>query len=64
MVEGSRRAILAALLANLGITGAKFGAWLATGAASMLAEAVHSLADSANQALLLWGGRAASRVAM
>ncbi len=63
MAEGSTRAILAALLANLGIAVAKLGAWLATGAASMLAEAVHSLADSANQALLLWGGRAASRPA-
>ncbi|MGI9592336.1 MAG: cation diffusion facilitator family transporter [Myxococcota bacterium] len=63
MTEGSTRAIVAALLANLGIAVAKFAAWLATGAASMLAESVHSLADSANQALLLWGGRAARRPA-
>jgi len=63
VTEGSTRAILAALLANLGIAAAKFSAWLATGAASMLAEAVHSVADSANQALLLWGGRAARRPA-
>jgi cation diffusion facilitator family transporter len=61
MTEGNTRAILAALLANLGIAVAKFCAWLVTGAASMLAEAVHSMADSANQALLLWGGRAARR---
>jgi cation diffusion facilitator family transporter len=63
MSEGNTRAIVAALLANLGIAIAKFSAWLATGAASMLAEAVHSVADSANQALLLWGGRAARRPA-
>lgn len=63
MTEGNTRAIIAALLANLGIAVAKFAAWLATGAASMLAEAVHSVADSANQALLLWGGRAARRPA-
>jgi cation diffusion facilitator family transporter len=63
VTEGNTRAIIAALLANLGIAVAKFVAWLATGAASMLAEAVHSVADSANQALLLWGGRAAQRPA-
>ena len=61
MTQGNTRAIIAALLANLGIAVAKFSAWLATGAASMLAEAVHSVADSANQVLLLWGGRAARR---
>jgi cation diffusion facilitator family transporter len=61
MTDGNTRVILAALLANLGIAVAKFSAWLVTGAASMLAEAVHSVADSANQALLLWGGRAARR---
>ena len=63
MTEGNTRAIVAALLANIGIAIAKFVAWMATGAASMLAEAVHSVADSANQALLLWGGRAAQRPA-
>jgi len=62
MASGNTRAIIAALLANLGIAAAKFAAWGATGAASMLAEAVHSVADSGNQALLLWGGRAARRV--
>ncbi|MEE9609374.1 MAG: cation diffusion facilitator family transporter [Myxococcota bacterium] len=61
MTEGSRRAILAAFLANLGIAAAKFAAFLATGAASMLAEAVHSLADSANQGLLILGGALAGR---
>jgi len=63
MTEGSRRAILAAFLANLGIAIAKLAAFLATGAASMLAEAVHSLADTGNQALLLLGAARARRKA-
>lgn len=61
MTEGSRRAIVAAFLANLGIAAAKFVAWLATGASSMLAEAVHSLADTGNQALLFLGAARARR---
>jgi cation diffusion facilitator family transporter len=61
VTEGNRRAILAALLANLGIAVAKFAAWAVTGAASMLAEGVHSIADTANQALLLLGGARARR---
>ncbi len=61
MQEGSRRAVLAALFANFGIAVAKFVAWSFTGAASMGAEAVHSVADTGNQALLLWGGRRARR---
>ncbi len=61
MHEGSRRAILAALFANLGIAVAKFVAYLATGASSMLAEAVHSVADTGNQALLILGGTLAKR---
>ena len=52
---------MAALLANAGIAVAKFVGFLLTGAASMLAEAVHSVADSGNQALLLLGGRRARR---
>lgn len=60
MEAGSRRAIVAALSANPGIAVAKILAFILTGAASMLAEAVHSLADTGNQALLLW---AASRLA-
>lgn len=63
MQPGNRRAILAALAANMGIAVAKFVGWAMTGAASMLAEAVHSLADSGNQALLLWGGASAERPA-
>jgi cation diffusion facilitator family transporter len=62
MQEGSRRAIIAAFLANLGIAVAKFIGFLVTGAASMLAEAVHSVADTTNQGLLLLGGRRARRV--
>jgi cation diffusion facilitator family transporter len=61
--EGSRRAIVAAFLANLGIAGAKFAAFLITGAASMLAEAVHSLADTGNQGLLILGTNRARREA-
>ena len=61
MHEGSQRAVVAAFLANLGIAFAKFAAFLATGAASMLAESVHSLADTGNQALLLLGARRARR---
>jgi cation diffusion facilitator family transporter len=55
--DGSQRAIVAAFLANLGIALAKFVAFAVTGAASMLAEAVHSVADTSNQGLLLLGGR-------
>jgi cation diffusion facilitator family transporter len=54
--EGSRRAIIAAFAANLGIAAAKFVAFFFTGAASLLAEAVHSVADTGNQALLFLGG--------
>ncbi len=61
MATGSNRAIIAAFLANLGIAIAKFIGFAITGAASMLAEAVHSLADTGNQALLLWGGVSARR---
>ncbi len=63
MQEGSRRAIVAAFFANLGIAIAKFVGFAATGAASMLAEAVHSVADTTNQGLLLLGGRQARRPA-
>ena len=63
MQEGSQKAIVAAFFANLGIAIAKFVGFAATGAASMLAEAVHSVADSTNQGLLLLGGRRAKRAA-
>ena len=61
--ESSPRAIIAALLANLGIAVTKFVAWALTGASSMLAESIHSLADSGNQVLLLVGGKRAQRAA-
>jgi cation diffusion facilitator family transporter len=59
--EGSTKAVVAALLANTGIAVTKFVAFLLTGASSMLAEAIHSVADSGNQGLLLLGGRRAER---
>jgi cation diffusion facilitator family transporter len=59
--EGGTRAIIAALTANLGIAVTKFVAWLLTGSSSMLAEAIHSVADSGNQMLLLIGGKRAQR---
>jgi cation diffusion facilitator family transporter len=55
------RAVIAALLANLGIAVAKFVGFLLTGSSSMLAEAFHSVADSGNQATLIVGGRVAER---
>lgn len=59
--HGGTRAIIAALGANLGIAAAKFVGFLVTGSSSMLAEAVHSVADSGNQSLLLIGNRQALR---
>ena len=56
MDHGSRRAIIAAFLANLGIALSKLIAFVLTGAASMLAEAIHSFADTGNQGLLMLGG--------
>ncbi len=58
---GGTKAILAALTANVGIAVTKFVAFLLTGSSSMLAESIHSLADSGNQVLLLVGGRRAQR---
>jgi len=59
--EDSPRAIIAALLANVGIAIMKFVAFLLTSSASMLAESIHSLADSGNQLLLLLGRRQARK---
>ncbi len=61
MNSGSKRAIYAAFFANLGIAIAKFVGAIITGSAGLLAEAVHSLADTGNQALLLVGGKKAQR---
>jgi cation diffusion facilitator family transporter len=53
--SGGKKTVLAAFGANIGIAVTKFAAFLITGSASMLAESVHSVADSGNQALLLIG---------
>jgi len=60
---GSTRAIIAALLANAGIAVAKFVGFIITGSSSMLAESVHSVADTSNQGLLLFGQRQARKEA-
>ncbi|MCX4474213.1 cation diffusion facilitator family transporter [Micromonospora sp. NBC_01655] len=61
--NGGTKAIVAALLANVGIAITKFIAFLLTNSSSMLAESIHSVADSGNQGLLLLGGRRAKRAA-
>jgi cation diffusion facilitator family transporter len=63
MASGSKKAIIAALLANLGIAIAKSVGYVFTGSSSMLAEAIHSVADTSNQALLLLGNKQAEREA-
>src|ERR671928_1208408 len=63
MHEGGVRAIIAAFLANLGIAVAKFVGFVFTGSASMLAEAIHSAADTTNQGLLMLGRRRARQPA-
>jgi cation diffusion facilitator family transporter len=60
---GGTKAILAALFANAGIAAAKFVGFAITGASSMLAEAVHSVADTSNQGLLLLGQKTSKRKA-
>jgi len=63
VAQGSTRPILAALIANAGIAVAKFVGFLITGSSSMLAESVHSVADTSNQGLLLLGQKRAERAA-
>jgi cation diffusion facilitator family transporter len=57
MQDGSKKAIIAAFFANLGIALAKFIGFLITRSAGLLAEAAHSLADTGNQALLMFGSK-------
>ncbi len=61
--EGGTKAVVAALLANTGIAITKFIAFFMTGFSSMLAEAIHSVADAGNQGLLLLGGKKAQKEA-
>jgi cation diffusion facilitator family transporter len=61
--DGGKAAIAAAFAANLGIAVAKFAAFAVTGAVSMLAEGLHSLADTGNQGLLVLGRTRARREA-
>jgi cation diffusion facilitator family transporter len=62
-VADSRKVVVAALAGNIAIALCKFGAAYASRSTSTLAEAVHSLADTANQGLLLVGMRLAARPA-
>ncbi|MCB9613473.1 MAG: cation transporter [Sandaracinus sp.] len=61
MAHGSKKVVLLALGANLGIAIAKFVAFFLTASASLMAEAIHSLADTGNQVLLLWGMKKAAK---
>ncbi|MDP6214968.1 MAG: cation transporter, partial [Acidimicrobiales bacterium] len=61
MATVGSKAVLTALLANVGISIAKFAGFLITRSTSMLAESIHSATDSTNQLLLLLGARRARR---
>ncbi len=63
VTDGSRKAIFAAFFANLGIAISKFIGFLITGSASLLAETIHSAADTGNQLLLFLGGKRARKSA-
>src|ERR1700712_4606715 len=57
MSADNNRTLLIAFAANLGIAASKFVSAMMTGSSAMLTEGVHSLVDSANQLLLIWGRR-------
>jgi divalent metal cation (Fe/Co/Zn/Cd) transporter len=59
----TRRAVVTALIANIAVALAKLAAWLVSGSSAMLAESIHSAADSGNEILLLVGVRRAGRPA-
>ncbi|MFD1543364.1 cation diffusion facilitator family transporter [Nonomuraea guangzhouensis] len=59
--DGSHQATLAALAANVGVAVTKFVAFFFTGSSAMLAEGIHSIADTGNQGLLMLGRRRARR---
>ena len=61
MNEGSRKAIIAAFFANLGIAISKFVGFLLTGSAGLAAESVHSFADTGNQGLLMLGAKRSTK---
>jgi cation diffusion facilitator family transporter len=63
MAAGSTKAVVAAMIANAIIAVAKFGAAAITGSSAMLSEGIHSVADTGNQALLLFGNRRSHRPA-
>ncbi len=63
MASGSKKVIYAALLGNTLVAATKFVAAAFTGSSAMLSEGIHSLVDTGNQGLLLWGGRQASQPA-
>jgi len=60
-MASSKKVVVAALVGNGMIAATKFGAALFTGSSAMFSEAIHSVADTGNQALMLWGMRAAKR---
>ncbi len=61
--EGSKTAVVAAIIGNSAIAVAKFGAAAVTGSSAMFSEGIHSVADTGNQAMLLWGLNASKREA-
>ncbi len=63
MASGSKKVIYAALFGNAGISVTKFSAAGITGSSAMLAESIHSVVDTGNQVLLLWGLKRAKRPA-